>query len=418
MFTSGKKFTPWRSFTMALFYFLTIREVHSFSRTSSGRGRTLSALTDNLQIGYAMTKTADSNARISALKLSRSSIASENSFVEPSRFSRITNHNTYTFQKGVSRGRMRSAATSLNMVWWFTGSSGTEVSTTTDGDSCELVAVRIDAPSPNSRRIMGEITVDGCPVKDVWAVLTDYDRLAIHVPNLVESKRIPGSLVSSKGEQGDGTYKCRLYQRGAQKIIGFEFGASVTMDMTEEIICLGPTNRMGSNGTMTVLERNGLHSSNLFPPERRIKFKCVESPFFNEFDGEWRVREEIVDGQVSSIVKYTVDVKPRGPVPVAALEWRIREDVPTNLRAIKKASQEVGYEGVMAARNGGRINSSNNGVSNYASANRVMDTRRGSSTNPGQDKLVESIQKSFKRTPYVNAVDWGEDETMAAYLRE
>jgi hypothetical protein len=27
-----------------------------------------------------------------------------------------------------------------------------------------------------------------------------------------------------------------------------------------------------------------------------------------------------------------VNVKPKGPVPVGALEWRIREDVPTNVR--------------------------------------------------------------------------------------
>jgi hypothetical protein len=52
-------------------------------------------------------------------------------------------------------------------------------------------------------------------------------------------------------------------------------------------------------------------------------------------------------------VSYTVKVRPKGPVPVAALEWRIREDVPTNLRAVMKAA--VGMEGVFAKRNGGRI---------------------------------------------------------------
>ena len=54
-------------------------------------------------------------------------------------------------------------------------------------------------------------------------------------------------------------------------------------------------------------------------------------------------------------VSYTVEVRPKGPVPVAALEWRIQEDVPTNLRAVKKASMEVGAEGVWAKKNGGRI---------------------------------------------------------------
>ena len=40
-------------------------------------------------------------------------------------------------------------------------------------------------------------------------------------------------------------------------------------------------------------------------------------------------------------------------MPVGALEWRIREDVPTNLRAVKKAAIEVGLDGVMAKKYGG-----------------------------------------------------------------
>lgn len=116
------------------------------------------------------------------------------------------------------------ASTALN-VWWFGGSS--EMSeTSTSGEVCELVAVRIDKTSPNSRRIAGEIVVN-TPLMDVWAILTDYDNLSVHVPNLVASKRIR----DSGGEGGDGTHKCRLYQRGAQKIVGFEFGADVTSEL-------------------------------------------------------------------------------------------------------------------------------------------------------------------------------------------
>jgi len=35
-----------------------------------------------------------------------------------------------------------------------------------------------------------------------------------------------------------------------------------------------------------------------------------------------------------------VTVKPKGPVPVAAIEWRIREDVPTNLRVSSSSSSD------------------------------------------------------------------------------
>jgi uncharacterized protein YodC (DUF2158 family) len=311
--------------------------------------------------------------------------------------------------------RGQHSASALNMVWWFGGAEA-EAKITLSGDSCELVAVRIESPSANSRRIKGEITVEGCSLLDVWAILTDYDRLAIHVPNLVESRRMGsgrgGNLgpATTAGGQGDGSYECRLFQRGAQKIVGFEFGASVTMDMTEEIICEGPhiSNYEGTNGVASVLERNGLHDVDMFPAERRIKFKCVESQFFGAFDGEWRVREQNNNGEISSVVTYTVLVKPRGPVPVAALEWRIREDVPTNLRAVKKAASEVGYEGVMNFRNGDvPLSGAQDPWAPQKAVNYSVDTRQS------KGMLVDSIKKNFKREPFA---DWGEDETMAAYL--
>ena len=108
-------------------------------------------------------------------------------------------------------------------VWWF-GGTPNESEISSSGEECELVAVRIDRTSANSRRIGGEIVVNAS-LLDVWSILTDYDRLSTHVPNLVASKRVSGG----SGEPGDGSYECRLYQRGAQRIIGFEFGADVTM---------------------------------------------------------------------------------------------------------------------------------------------------------------------------------------------
>ncbi|KAL3810926.1 hypothetical protein ACHAXA_001099 [Cyclostephanos tholiformis] len=250
-----------------------------------------------------------------------------------------------------------TTTTSLN-VWWFGGTPGTSSETSTSGEECELVAVRIDRTSPNSRRISGEIVVTST-IDDVWAILTDYDDLARHVPNLVASRR----LTDGGGHPGDGSHRCRLYQRGAQKIVGFEFGADVTMDMTERIvvprggvksskISVGGTNggdAVGGGGT----ERAG--GGLFFPEERRIDFRCVDSQFFSEFDGTWRVVEmpdNPFTGESETTVSYTVEVRPKGPVPVAALEWRIREDVPTNLRAVKKAAIEVGMEGVNARRKG------------------------------------------------------------------
>merc|ERR1711865_250242 len=123
--------------------------------------------------------------------------------------------------------------------------------------------------------------------------------------NLKESRVLKEN--NTHGSPGDGSYQCQLYQVGAQKIIGFDFSASVTMQMTEQIL----------------LNNNHL-----------IYFECVDSLFFRAFDGSWTVRQQ-GDGVVCS---YDVLVKPKGPVPVAALEWQIKAEVPNNLRAVKKAA--------------------------------------------------------------------------------
>jgi hypothetical protein len=284
-----------------------------------------------------------------------------------------------------------------------------------EDDSCELVAVRIERTSANSRRIAGDIIVPK-PIDDVWAILTDYDNLAIHVPNLVQSKRVNPSR-DEGGMPGDGSYECRLFQKGAQKIVGFDFRASVTMDMTET----------------TTTRRGG--------EEKTILFKCVESQFFSEFDGEWKVTPttDPDDPSVSaSRVQYVVDVRPKGPVPVQALEWRIREDVPTNLRAVKAASIDLGRSGVMALRESQRKGRNGSASFSSASASASTSARSGTSRTMGNMKNVASSTRKganefMNRTANAVAnataprrkaqlapvrVDWYEDETMAAYLNK
>lgn len=275
--------------------------------------------------------------------------------------------------------RIQSSSTALQ-VWWF---GGAESEASQDDESCELVAVRIDRTSPNSRRISGSISVP-TTVADVWSILTDYDRLAIHVPNLVESKIVSRP---SKGEQGDGSYRCKLFQKGAQKIVGFEFGASVTMEMKEEI-------RRAAVAPSDFIEAGGFRSQ-----EKAILFKCVDSFFFSEFDGEWKAKEMVSEtGEVETELTYVVDVRPKGPVPVAALEWRIREDVPTNLRAVKKASMEVGAEGVLASRK----RTSMSGAQRLASKNAASTKSRPASRRPELTQLstnTNAIRRATLRRP-------------------
>lgn len=264
-----------------------------------------------------------------------------------------------------------SESSSALNVWWFGGTEQSEVSGNND-DSCELVAVRIERTSTNSRRIAGDITV-ACRLEDVWSILTDYDRLSIHVPNLMESKI---RARNSGGEPGDGNFRCRLHQVGAQKIIGFDFSASVTMDMTEGIVRAAST------------------TESFVPQERMIGFKCVDSQFFSEFDGDWRVKEQIgPDGEIECLVSYVVDVRPKGPVPVAALEWRIREDVPTNLRAVKAATIAMGKRKTLPL----------SGVDGVVQARDISSIRSRSS-----NKIRSLVTSS--------GGEWDRDETMAKYL--
>ena len=90
------------------------------------------------------------------------------------------------------------------------------------------VPVDIVVTGVNSRRISSSVLVDTSP-ELVWSILTDYDNLATHVPNLVRSERRPHP-----------TNGIRLFQEGAQKIVGFDFRASLTMDMTGTPILASP----------------------------------------------------------------------------------------------------------------------------------------------------------------------------------
>ena len=63
--------------------------------------------------------------------------------------------------------------------------------------------VTIEAPSMNSRRITASILING-DINDVWSILTDYNNLATHVPNLVRSYLVPSP-----------TNSIRLFQEGS-----------------------------------------------------------------------------------------------------------------------------------------------------------------------------------------------------------
>lgn len=48
-----------------------------------------------------------------------------------------------------------------------------------------------------------------------------------------------------------------------------------------------------------------------------------------------------IDYQYTTKLFYMVHIRPKGPVPVLALEWQISNEVPNNLAALKKAAEKV-----------------------------------------------------------------------------
>mmetsp|Transcript_30107 Transcript_30107/g.56872 ORF Transcript_30107/g.56872 Transcript_30107/m.56872 type:complete len:482 (-) Transcript_30107:93-1538(-) len=252
----------------------------------------------------------------------------------------------------------------------------------------EGVLVGIESTSHNSRRISGEIIIEGIPIDDIWNILTDYDNLSTHVPNLVESK-----VINNNNRKTPGRRRPRVYQRGAQRIFGFEFGADVTMDMAEHV-------------------HHDNDNSNADSKMYSIDFKCVDSQFFSEFDGSWILEEYSVN---KTMVRYIVDVKPKGPVPVAALEWRIKEDVPVNILAVSKSARESGAgrkmeekRPLLSRREDGPTPGTDR-MNQMASIDRVPQasttSRQPRSTNPLQHltdqatQNLKQISKSFLPSP-------------------
>lgn len=159
------------------------------------------------------------------------------------------------------------------------------------------VQVIIERPSINKRSILAANLIQA-PLSTVWKLLTDYNNLSTHIPNLVMSKQ----TLHPRGNDG-----IRLEQCGAQKILGFQFRAGLTMDMEE----------IGDEGD----------------GERCILFDLVKSSDFKQFYGVWKMKS--TDGGKKTELYYSVAIVPKGLVPVAAIEWRISEDIPQNLDAVR-----------------------------------------------------------------------------------
>jgi hypothetical protein len=251
--------------------------------------------------------------------------------------------------------------------------------------------VVVEAPAWNARRITASIVINS-PVDDVWSVLTAYDRLAERIPNLVQSYVVPGS--SSRANP----VNARIFQEGAQKIVGFDFRAALTMDM-----------RDGSPRPAAAAAAADGKSN-----DRRLYFTLAESRMFSGFDGSWRaraLRPSGAGGRPRTLLTYDVLVKPKGPVPVFALEWRIKEDVPTNLLAMKVAAEKWTTSNAAAAAAAARARAAQAATAQAAAAAARPAAAVGAVSGSGGDR------RPRPQYPYqAVGTKWESDETLGMYI--
>ncbi|MCS7226640.1 MAG: hypothetical protein NZ821_06585 [Gloeomargarita sp. SKYB31] len=154
------------------------------------------------------------------------------------------------------------------------------------------VAVDIERLNRWERLIRAAIVIP-CPIEPVWQVLTDYERLADFLPNLVISRRLPHPAT-----------KIRLEQVGAHCFLKFHFRARVVLDIEEQY------------------------------PER-ILFNGVEGDF-TIFQGAWELKPK---GQLTQLI-YGVHLRPRLSLPVRWIENKIHRGVTVNLLAIRQRVED------------------------------------------------------------------------------
>ncbi|KAF7129644.1 hypothetical protein RHSIM_Rhsim10G0129800 [Rhododendron simsii] len=162
-----------------------------------------------------------------------------------------------------------------------------------EGGGERKVNCEVEVISWRERRVQGQILVNA-DIGSVWNALTDYERLADFIPNLVSSGRIPCPHPGS----------IWLEQRGLQRALYWHIEARVVLDLQEV-----------------------LNSAN----DRDLHFSMVDGDF-KKFEGKWSVKSG--KRPETTILSYEVNVIPRLNFPAIFLERIIRSDLPVNLQAL------------------------------------------------------------------------------------
>ena len=147
---------------------------------------------------------------------------------------------------------------------------------------------------PNGTRRLAALLRTPISIDLLWNILTDYDHLHEHIPNLASSK-----MIFRKGN-------CvHLQQVGSQKLMGLRFSAQVQIELIEK-------REFGS-----------------------LEFNLIKGDF-RRFEGSWKMKE--FNNGKGTCLLYDLTVQGCMGMPVSLIEQRLREDFKTNLLAVEKAA--------------------------------------------------------------------------------
>nr|CAB3497540.1 unnamed protein product [Digitaria exilis] len=253
-----------------------------------------------------------------------------------------------TLSRGASGRSIAAAAAAATGDHWgadhYQGGGGRVGSSEAASRAAHGVKCDVDVVSWRERRIIGSVAV-AADVDTLWQVITDYERLADFIPNLVHSGRIPCP------HEG----RIWLEQRGLQRALYWHIEARVVLDLQEVPDSI-----------------NG----------RELHFSMVDGDF-KKFEGKWSIRSG--PRSSSAILFYEVNVIPRFNFPAIFLERIIRSDLPVNLRALACRAEKIYLENQSSGS--GKISDVDSKLSSSSSQLKLHST------------AIETISSKFKEAP-------------------
>ncbi|GJQ08857.1 hypothetical protein GpartN1_g648.t1 [Galdieria partita] len=153
------------------------------------------------------------------------------------------------------------------------------------------INVRLSSLGGRKRRISGGLDIEA-PVKRVWEIMTDYEKLPDILPNIVESRVIQDAV-------GD--------------------------KQVEQVILLSRTFNIRSRIVVKVVEDY----------MKALRFLKLKSRDFEEFDGNYRF-SEIENGYCR--MEYSLDASPNLFFPISLVEKKILKEVPQLLANIREVA--------------------------------------------------------------------------------